>query len=43
MLKSDFLNEINTRGFIYQSSEMEELDSIISKKNKFCDVSAIGK
>ncbi len=33
MLKSDFLNEINRRGFIYQSSEIEELDSIISKKS----------
>ncbi len=33
MLKSDFLNEINSRGFIYQSSEIDELDTIISKKS----------
>ncbi len=29
-LKSDFLNEIKNRGFIYQSSEIEELDRIIN-------------
>ena len=33
MLKSDFLNEINSRGFIYQSSEINELDELIVKKN----------
>ena len=30
--KSDFLNEINSRGFIYQASEIEELDILMSKK-----------
>ena len=30
--KSDFLNEINNRGFIYQSSEIEDLDTLMSKK-----------
>ena len=29
-LKSDFLNEIETRGFIYQSSDIEEFDNIAS-------------
>ena len=29
-LKSDFLNEIETRGFIYQSSDMEDFDNIAS-------------
>ena len=33
MFKSDFLNEINSRGFIYQSSEIENLDKLMSKKN----------
>ena len=33
MFKSDFLNEIGSRGFIYQSSEIEELDELMSKKN----------
>ena len=32
MFKSDFLNEIGSRGFIYQSSEIEELDELMSKK-----------
>ncbi len=31
-LKSEFLNEINSRGFIYQSSDLEKLDDLISKK-----------
>ena len=30
-LKSEFLNEIYSRGFIYQSSELESLDSLVSK------------
>ena len=30
--KSEFLKEINDRGFIYQSSDIESLDSLISKK-----------
>ena len=30
--KSDFLNEINSRGFIYQSSDIDELDNIFLKK-----------
>ncbi len=29
--KSEFLNEINERGFIYQHTEIEDLDQIISK------------
>ena len=31
-LKSEFLREINSRGFIYQSSDIENLDSLVSKK-----------
>ena len=31
-LKSDFLREINSRGFIYQSSNIEGLDNLMSKK-----------
>jgi tyrosyl-tRNA synthetase len=31
--KSDFLNEIESRGFIYQSTEIEDLDNLMSKKN----------
>ena len=31
--KSDFLNEIESRGFIYQSSEIEDLDNLMFKKN----------
>ena len=31
-LKSEFLNEIYLRGFIYQSSEIEDLDRLVSKK-----------
>ena len=31
-LKSEFLNEIHSRGFIYQSSNIENLDSLICKK-----------
>ena len=30
--KSEFLNEINSRGFIYQSSDIEDLDKLMSKK-----------
>ena len=30
--KSDFLREINSRGFIYQSSDIESLDDLMSKK-----------
>ena len=30
--KSDFLKEIQSRGFIYQSSDIEQLDVLISKK-----------
>ena len=33
MFKSEFLNEINSRGFIYQSSEIENLDKLMSKKS----------
>ena len=32
-LKSEFLNEINLRGFIYQATDIEELDKIMYKKN----------
>ena len=31
--KSDFLNEIESRGFIYQSSDIENLDNLMSKNN----------
>ena len=31
-LKSDFLNEIKSRGFVYQSTDLEELDEIMIKK-----------
>jgi Tyrosyl-tRNA synthetase len=31
-LKSEFLKEIYSRGFIYQSSDIENLDSLISQK-----------
>lgn len=31
--KSEFLREIYSRGFIYQSSEIEDLDALMSKKN----------
>ena len=31
-LKSEFLREIHSRGFIYQSSDIDSLDSLISKK-----------
>jgi len=30
--KSDFLREINSRGFIYQSSDIDNLDKLISKE-----------
>ena len=30
--KSDFLNEINSRGFIYQHSDIDQLDNIMFKK-----------
>ena len=30
--KSDFLQEIHSRGFVYQSSDIEELDNLMSKK-----------
>lgn len=30
--KSDFLNEISSRGFIYQSSDITNLDNLMSKK-----------
>ena len=33
--KSEFLNEINERGFIYQDTEIDNLDQILSKK-KIC-------
>ena len=32
-LKSAFLNEISLRGFIYQETDIEELDNIMLKKN----------
>ena len=31
--KSDFINEIKSRGFIYQASDIEDLDKIMNKKN----------
>ena len=30
--KSDFLQEINSRGFIYQSSDLENLDKLMTKE-----------
>ena len=30
--KSDFLKEINSRGFIYQSSDIENLDQLMAKE-----------
>ena len=33
--KSEFLNEINERGFIYQDTEIENLDQILTK-SKIC-------
>ena len=30
--KSAFLREINSRGFIYQSSDIDSLDELMSKK-----------
>ena len=33
MYKSDFLNEINSRGFIHQASDIEALDELMSKKS----------
>jgi tyrosyl-tRNA synthetase len=32
-LKSDFLNEIDSRGFIYQASDIENLDKLMTKKS----------
>ncbi len=31
-LKSDFINEIKNRGFIYQSTDLEDLDKMVHKK-----------
>ena len=31
--KSDFLNEISSRGFIYQITDIEDLDSLMKQKN----------
>tara|TARA_Y100000590_G_scaffold252387_1_gene283363 strand:- start:1211 stop:2449 length:1239 start_codon:yes stop_codon:yes gene_type:complete len=33
MYKSEFLNEISSRGFIYQASDIEELDKVMNKKS----------
>ena len=33
VFKSDFLNEINSRGFIYQSSAIEDLDMLMFKNS----------
>jgi tyrosyl-tRNA synthetase len=33
MFKSNFLNEISTRGFIYQSTDIEDLDTLMNQKN----------
>ena len=35
MFKSDFLNEIGSRGFIYQSSEIKELDELIDANSYY--------
>ena len=33
MFKSNFLNEISTRGFIYQATDIEDLDTLMNQKN----------
>ena len=33
MFKSNFLNEIHSRGFIYQASDIEDLDILINQKS----------
>ena len=33
MYKSDFLNEINSRGFIYQESSIDALDDLMKRKS----------
>ncbi len=33
MFKSNFLNEISTRGFIYQATDIEDLDILMNQKN----------
>ena len=33
MYKSELMNEISSRGFIYQATDIEELDLILNKKN----------
>ena len=33
MYKSEFLNEISSRGFIYQASDIKELDLLLNKKS----------
>ena len=33
MYKSDFLNEINSRGFIYQESSIDALDELMHRKS----------
>ena len=32
MFKSEFINEIKERGFIYQDTEIETLDNILSQR-----------
>ena len=32
-IKSDFINEIKERGFIYQSIDLEDLDAVLNKKS----------
>ena len=31
--KSNFLNEISSRDFIYQTSDIEDLDTLMNQKN----------
>ncbi len=33
MFKSDFLNEIGTRGFIYQATDIKDLDTLMNQKS----------
>ena len=33
MYKSEFLNEINSRGFIYQATDIENLDTLLNQKS----------
>ena len=40
-LKTEFLNEIKERGFIYQNTEIEDLDNLMSKNKIFIFVNML--